>query len=410
MHKKNIHHVQNTHASHTTFTNIHARTHAHILNKNVQKARTETESRFPVPLKTYLSLFSSVLLQLLFYLHRTVHLFMLLTISGETMCGGHQRTLSNRRLPSSQSKPTAVDRQKDFSINYGNASQSLQNPTRKKRNWRKNQWGASTWCLPSQPVLASMRLRTCQQDRSPVLDGQGRPRTSTPSAPHVHTNFAWFQSYSTRNLRTRSGHPPEVASQLMHPSTEWLDCHPKPCELWRTFAQASFRSSSLMPHVPVTVYICRRIDTSFLASKSSHAGVIPRPLCFFPVPSHTTKSKEEHEASECVRWSHTWTLRFLIWNSLPNAFRTINARTTFHSALKEHFSWVYHHFMYIPCSTLTLFSYTGTLFLTKKMSLLHLFIQSFTSPPPPPPPPPHPLSPSLLDTSFFISPFTLALL
>ena len=27
------------------------------------------------------------------------------------MCGGHQRTLSNRRPPSSQSKPTAVDRQ-----------------------------------------------------------------------------------------------------------------------------------------------------------------------------------------------------------------------------------------------------------------------------------------------------------
>ena len=97
-----------------------------------------------------------------------------------------------------------------------NASQSLQNPTRKKRNWRKNQWGASTWCLPSQPVLASMRLRTCQQDRS--ITSVGRPRTSTPSAPHVHTNFAWFQSYSTRNLRTRSRHPPEVASQLMHHS------------------------------------------------------------------------------------------------------------------------------------------------------------------------------------------------
>ena len=46
----------NTHASHTTITtNIHARTHAHILNTNVQNAQTETESRFPVPLKTYLS-------------------------------------------------------------------------------------------------------------------------------------------------------------------------------------------------------------------------------------------------------------------------------------------------------------------------------------------------------------------
>ena len=52
MHNKNIHHVQNTHASHTT--NIHARTHAHILNTNVQNAPTETESRIRVPLKTYL--------------------------------------------------------------------------------------------------------------------------------------------------------------------------------------------------------------------------------------------------------------------------------------------------------------------------------------------------------------------
>ena len=33
--------------------------------------------------------------------------------------------------------------------------QSLQNPTRKKRNWRKNQWGASTWCLQRQSLLAT---------------------------------------------------------------------------------------------------------------------------------------------------------------------------------------------------------------------------------------------------------------
>ena len=51
--QNNIHHVQNTHASHTTITtNIHARTHAHILNTNVQNA--QTKSRFPLPLKTYL--------------------------------------------------------------------------------------------------------------------------------------------------------------------------------------------------------------------------------------------------------------------------------------------------------------------------------------------------------------------
>ena len=94
-----------------------------------------------------------------------------------------------------------------------NASQSLQNPTRKK-NWRKNQWGASTWCLP-RPAFACKHAPAHLSTRQ--ITSVGRPRTSTPSAPHVHMNFAWFQSYSTRNLRTRSGHPPEVASQLMHP-------------------------------------------------------------------------------------------------------------------------------------------------------------------------------------------------
>ena len=38
--KKNIHHVQNTHASHTTFTNIHARTHAHILAQQKRPKRS----------------------------------------------------------------------------------------------------------------------------------------------------------------------------------------------------------------------------------------------------------------------------------------------------------------------------------------------------------------------------------
>ena len=51
----------------------------------------------------------------------------------------------------------------------------------------------------------------------PVLDGHARRHRQHHTSTPVHTNFAWFQSYSTRNLRTRSGHPPEVASQLMHP-------------------------------------------------------------------------------------------------------------------------------------------------------------------------------------------------
>ena len=131
------------------------------------------------------------------------------------MCGGHQRTLSNRRLPSSQSKPTAVDRQKDFSINYG--KRPPEPPKSNKKEKKLNQWGVSTWCLPSQPSAFACKHAPAHLSTRQIT-GVGRPRTSTPSTPHVHTNFAWFQSYSTRNLRTRSGHPPEVASQLMHPS------------------------------------------------------------------------------------------------------------------------------------------------------------------------------------------------
>ena len=70
-----------------------------------------------------------------------------------------------------------------------NASQSLQNPTIKK-NWRKNQWGASTWCLPSQPLLASMRLRTCQQDRSPVLDGHARRHRQLHTSARTSRDFS----------------------------------------------------------------------------------------------------------------------------------------------------------------------------------------------------------------------------
>ena len=50
---------------------------------------------------------------------------------------------------------------------------------------------------------------------------------------------------------------------------------------------------------------------------------------------------------------------------------------------------------------------TGTLFLTKQMSLLHLHSSKHLLPPPPPPPPSISFTPRHL---FFISPFTLAVL
>ena len=86
-----------------------------------------------------------------------------------------------------------------------NASQSLQNPTRKK-NWRKNQWGASThcstWCLPSQPLLASMRLRTSVNK---TVTSVGRSRTSTPSSLVYNIRKRRVRSRATsRELKRKS--------------------------------------------------------------------------------------------------------------------------------------------------------------------------------------------------------------
>ena len=98
-------------------TNTHTHTHHPCTHARTQtqhhspKRTSKKQNPVPASLETYLVF---LFIQLLHYLHQTVHLFMLLTISGETMCGGHQRTLSNRRLPQSQSKPTAVDRHRKF--------------------------------------------------------------------------------------------------------------------------------------------------------------------------------------------------------------------------------------------------------------------------------------------------------
>ena len=196
--QKNIHHVQNTHASHTTITtNIHARTHTYS-TKTSKTLKQKLKADSLCPSKPTYVLSSSVLLQLLFYLHRTVHLFMLLTISGETMCGGHQRTLSNRRLPSSQSKPTAVDRQKDFFINYGNASQSLQNPTRKKRNWRKNQ---RVHVESPKPACACKHAPAHLSTRQ--ITSVGRPRTATHvDNRQLHTSTRTSRVFSRTRRET----------------------------------------------------------------------------------------------------------------------------------------------------------------------------------------------------------------
>ena len=85
------------------------------------------------------------------------------------MCGGHQRTLSNRRLciPSSQSKPTAVDRQKDFSINYGKRLPEPPKSNKKEKKLKKE----SVRCLhvvSPKPAFACKHapahLSLCQQD------------------------------------------------------------------------------------------------------------------------------------------------------------------------------------------------------------------------------------------------------
>ena len=98
------------------------------------------------------------------------------------MCGGHQRTLSNRRLPSSQSKPTAVDRQKDFSINYGKRLPEPPKSNKKEKKLKKE----SVRCLhvaSPKPAFACKHAPAHLSTRQ--ITSVGRPRTSTPSTrPH----------------------------------------------------------------------------------------------------------------------------------------------------------------------------------------------------------------------------------
>ena len=96
------------------------------------------------------------------------------------MCGGHQRTLSNRRLPSSQSKPTAVNRQKDVSINYGKRLPQPPKSNKKEKKLKKE----SVRCLHEvspKPAFACKHAPAHLSTRQ--ITSVGRPRTSTPSTP-----------------------------------------------------------------------------------------------------------------------------------------------------------------------------------------------------------------------------------
>ena len=102
---------------------------------------------------------------------------MLLMISGETMCGGHQRTLSNRRLPSSQSKPTAVDRQKDVSFNCGKRLPEPPKSNKKEKKLKKE----SVKCLH---VVSPKPAFDCKHAPAHLST---RQITSVGSATHVDT-------------------------------------------------------------------------------------------------------------------------------------------------------------------------------------------------------------------------------
>ena len=137
------------------------------------------------------------------YFHCTIarlaaaHTFLMAEISRHALTD--LSTLSNRQLPSSQSKPTAVDRQKGYSINYGKRfpEPPKSNKERKESEERISEVpprGVSqAFACKHAPAHLSTRPRVHKNI------SVGRPRTSTPSTPHVRTNFAWFQSYSTRN-------------------------------------------------------------------------------------------------------------------------------------------------------------------------------------------------------------------
>ena len=104
---------------------------------------------------------------------------MLLTISGETMCGRHQRTLSNRRLPLSQSKPTAVDRQKDVSINCGKRLPEPPKSNKKEKKLKKE----SVRCLH----VVSPRPKPIFACKHAPAHLSTRQITSVGSATHVDT-------------------------------------------------------------------------------------------------------------------------------------------------------------------------------------------------------------------------------
>ena len=145
---------------------------------------------------------------------------MLPTISGETMCGGHQRTLSNRRLPSSQSRPTAVDRQKDFSINYGKRLPEPPKSNKKEKKLKKESVSCLHVVSPKPARLCSCCLQACACAPVNKTDHQCWTAThvDTVSSTRPHELRVISVVLDEGNLRTRSGHPPEVASQLMHPT------------------------------------------------------------------------------------------------------------------------------------------------------------------------------------------------
>ena len=163
---------------------------------------------------------------------------MLLTISGEIMCGGHQRTLSNRRLPSSQSKPTAVDRQKDYSINYGKRLPERPKSNKKEKKLNKE----SVRCLhvvSPKPAFACKHACACapvnKTDHqcwtathvdtvnstrphelraiSVVLDAKLAHAQWPPSRSHVPTNAP---------INGVGGSPPPFLLSLF---LSWLDCY-----------------------------------------------------------------------------------------------------------------------------------------------------------------------------------------
>ena len=194
MHKKNIHLLQtDTHAAHTTFTNIHARTHAHILNKNVPAKRSNRNwKQIPCAPQNLPKFSLQVSFSSFSFTSTGQSIFSCCWRSQVRPCAA----AINAPCPTGDYRHHRVSQQP--SIAKKTSPSTTETPPRasggpKSNKKEKKLKKESVRCLhvvSPKPAFACKHAPAHLSTRQ--ITSVGRPRTSTPSAPHVHTNFSGF--------------------------------------------------------------------------------------------------------------------------------------------------------------------------------------------------------------------------